>query len=139
MFYSPNISGDAPIYLRITVAGKRAEITTGRECEPKHWNSKTGRLTGTKEDVKNFNAYLDHLQTMLYQAHKQLTEAGEIITADSIKNKFLGKEEKTHTLLEAVKDHNLKMKALIGKEYAAGTLKRFGVLERHLSAFMKEK
>lgn len=133
------ISGDAPIYLRITVAGKRAEITTGRECEPKHWNSKTGRLTGTKEEVKNFNAYLDNLQAMLYQAHKQLTEAGDIITADSIKNKFLGKEEKTHTLLEAVKDHNLKMKALVGKEYAAGTLKRFEVLERHLSAFMQEK
>ena len=56
---------------------------------------------------------------MVYQAHQGLTEAGETITADSIKNKFLGKEEKTHTLLEGVVDHNLKMKALVGKEYAA--------------------
>ncbi|MNY08446.1 hypothetical protein D3C86_1413020 [compost metagenome] len=52
---------------------------------------------------------------------------------------FLGKEEKIHTLLEAVKDHNKKMKALVGKEYAGGTLKRFEVLERHLSAFIQEK
>lgn len=76
---------------------------------------------------------------MVYQAHQGLTEAGETITAVSIKNKFLGKEEKTHTLLKGVVDHNLKMKALVGKEYAAGTLKRFEVLERHLSAFMLEK
>ncbi|WP_316814784.1 site-specific integrase [Pedobacter nyackensis] len=132
-------SGNAPIYLRITVAGKRAETTTGRECEPERWNSKTGRLIGTKEEVKSFNAYLDNLQAMVYQAHQTLTEAGSIITADGIKHVFLGKDEKIHTLLEAVKDHNKKMKALVGKEYAGGTLKRFEVLERHLSAFIQEK
>jgi len=132
-------NGDAPIYLRITVAGKRAEITTGRECEPERWNAKTGRMTGTKDEVKSFNSYLDNLQAMIYQAHQTLTEAKNVITAESIKNLFLGKEEKVHTLLEAVSDHNAKMKALIGKEYADGTLKRFEVLKRHLTAFMKEK
>jgi site-specific recombinase XerD len=133
------LSGDAPIYLRITVGGKRSEITTGRVCEPKQWNSKSGRLNGTKDDVKIFNGYLDNLQAMVYRAHKLLTEAGLEITAESIKNKFSGKEEKTNTLLEAVKDHNAKMKALVGKEYALGTLKRFEVMERHLSAFMLQK
>lgn len=133
------VSGAAPIYLRITVAGKRSEITTGRECEPKQWNSKTGRLSGTKEDVKSLNAYLDNLQAMVYQAHKLLTEAGVEVTSESIKNKFTGKEAQAHTLLEAVKDHNTKMKALVGIEYASGTLKRFEVLERHLVAFMQDQ
>ncbi len=132
-------NGDAPIYLRITVAGKRAEITTGRECNPERWNSKTGRLTGTKDEVKSFNGYLDNLQAMVYQAHQTLTEERNVISAESIKNQFLGKEEKVHTLLEAVRDHNKKMKALIGKEYSDGTLKRFEVLERHLTAFIQEK
>lgn len=45
-------SGSAPIYLRITVEGKRAEIATGRQCDPQRWNSKSGGATGTKEDVK---------------------------------------------------------------------------------------
>jgi hypothetical protein len=86
-----------------------------------------------------FNAYLDNLQTMVYQAHKALIEGNQNITADSIKSLFLGKEEKAHTLLEAIKDRNRKMKALVGKEYAIGTLKRFEVLERHLISFMCEK
>jgi site-specific recombinase XerD len=131
--------GASPIYLRITVAGKRAETTTGRQCEPERWNAKTGRISGTKEDARSFNAYLDNLQGQVYQAHKDLTEANEAITADSIKNRFLGKEEKTHTLLEAIKDHNQKMKALIGKAYASGTFDRFEVLERHVTSFMQEK
>jgi len=29
--------GIAPIYMRITVNGKRAESATGRSCEPERW------------------------------------------------------------------------------------------------------
>jgi hypothetical protein len=47
-------SGLVPIYLRITVNGKRSETTTGRECDPSLWNSIAGRLKGTKEDTKSF-------------------------------------------------------------------------------------
>ena len=34
------------IYLRITVDGKRSEVTTGRECDPEKWNSKAGHAVG---------------------------------------------------------------------------------------------
>lgn len=62
-----------------------------------------------------------------------------MITADAIRNKYLGKAEKSHTLLEAVKDHNEKMKALVGKEFVQGTLNRYKVLERHLENFISSK
>ena len=45
-------SGMAPIYLRITVDGQRAEVTTGRECDPEKWNKKSSRAFGTKEEIK---------------------------------------------------------------------------------------
>jgi hypothetical protein len=59
--------GPAPIYLRITVDGMRSEITTGRECDPLRWNNKSGRATGTKADIRNFNAHLDNLQSKVYK------------------------------------------------------------------------
>lgn len=31
-----------PVYLRITVGGKRAEMTSGLECDPEKWNTKSG-------------------------------------------------------------------------------------------------
>lgn len=43
--------GLMPIYLRITVDGIAKEITTGRECLPERWNSRAGRMMGTKEDA----------------------------------------------------------------------------------------
>ena len=69
-------NGPMPVYLRITVNGKRAETTSGRECLPANWNGKSGRFRGTKEEIKSFNAYLDNLQSQVYDAHKTLTEAG---------------------------------------------------------------
>jgi site-specific recombinase XerD len=132
-------SGSAPIYIRITVSGKRSETTTGRECEPSRWNTGAGRANGTKEDTRAFNAFLDDLQTKVYQAHQLLTEADELITAETIRNKFLGKTEKPRSLIEIFKDHNKKVEALIGKEYAKGTLCRYQTSLKHTIDFLKWK
>jgi len=132
-------SGPAPIYIRITVSGKRSETTTGRECEPSRWNTGAGRANGTKEDTRAFNAFLDDLQTKVYQAHRLLTEADELITAETIRNKFLGKTEKPRSLIEIFKDHNKKVEALIGKEYAKGTLCRYQTSLKHTIDFLKWK
>ncbi|MES2112175.1 MAG: Arm DNA-binding domain-containing protein [Bacteroidota bacterium] len=48
-------TGPAPIYLRITVNGKRAETTTNRNCEPDRWNSQAGRANGTKAEIRLLN------------------------------------------------------------------------------------
>jgi len=130
-------NGLVPIYLRITVNGKRAETSTGRECEPTLWNNTAGRFKGTKEEVKSFNAYLDNLQAQVYAAHGQLTEAGGMITAETLKNKLLGKSEKSRMLISLFKDHNKKVSALVGDEYAAGTLERYETSLRHTRSFLE--
>jgi len=130
-------NGLVPIYLRITVNGKRAETSTGRECEPTLWNSTAGRFKGTKEEIKSFNAYLDNLQAQVYGAHGQLIEAGGMITAESLKNKLLGKSEKSRMLISLFKDHNKKVSALVGDEYAAGTLERYETSLRHTRSFLE--
>lgn len=76
------VSGNAPIYLRITVAGQRYEVSTGRDCDPQRWNPSAGRSNGIKEDVRSFNAYLDNLQNRVSDAHRELMEKGDSITAE---------------------------------------------------------
>ncbi|MDP9079298.1 MAG: site-specific integrase, partial [Bacteroidota bacterium] len=82
---------------------------------------------------------LDNLQSQVYEAHKSLTEARVLITADLIKNKLLGKSEKSRTLITVFKDHNKKVAALVGNEYAAGTLTRYETSLRHTQNFMAWK
>ncbi|WP_313240248.1 site-specific integrase [Sphingobacterium multivorum] len=126
------------IYLRITVDGKRAELSAGREIEPDKWNSKAGKAIGTKEEKKTLNSFLDKFKSDVSAVHTQMVAKGAEIAAESVKLRYLGKDEPapTHTILEAIKEHNLKMEALIGQDYAKGTLKRFQVLERHVEGYV---
>ena len=117
--------GLVPIYLRITVDGQRTELTTSRECDPLKWNNKSGRAVGTKEDIKSFNAFPDNLQARVYEAHSYLFENDKLISAETIKNRMLGKVEKPRMLIEIFLDHNSKMAALLGNEFANGTLERY--------------
>ena len=132
-------SGNLPSYMRITVEGNRAEMATNRECDPKHWNAKGGRAIGTKEDLRILNTHLDHLQNAIYHAHQHVADLGIPITAEATKSCYLGNLSDTHTLLEAVADHNLKMEQLVGKDYVRGTLNRYRLLERHLKVFIPLK
>ena len=93
-------SGPVPIYLRLTVAGKRAETAAGREIDPARWNSKIGRGSGSKENTKTLNAYLDTLLAKVQQAHQSLISSGKAITAENLRNAFGGKAEKQCLLME---------------------------------------
>lgn len=130
-------TGLVPIYLRITVNGKRSETTSGRECDPSNWNGVAGRLKGTKEETKSINAYLDNLQSQVYEAHRSLTESGGIITSETLRNKLLGKSDKCRMLINLFKEHNKKVAALVGKEYAAGTLGRYEISLKHTENYLK--
>jgi site-specific recombinase XerD len=132
-------TGSAPIYLRITVDGKRSEVTTGRSCDPSFWNTSSNRCNGKREEIKSLNAYLDDLQNKIYEAHRQLTEKCTTITAEKLRDHFLGKEEKQRTLIDVFKDHNDKMEALIGAEFSKGTAERYRTSLKHTVDFLQWK
>jgi hypothetical protein len=132
------VSGPIPIYLRLTLNSQRAEISTGRESNPDKWSS-AGYVTGTKEDVKELNAYLDAIKSKVYEAHRYLLIIGDMITVESIKNKYLGKEERVRLLIEIFQDHNNQVEALVGKEFAAGTLERYKTSLKHTQDYLKWK
>lgn len=83
------VNGSMPIYMRITVDGIPKEISLGRKCEPLRWNTNTGRATGTKEETKKLNEFLNTVQTKVYEARRQLIEKSGIC-AHNTAMKYLG-------------------------------------------------
>ena len=90
------LKGPMPIYLRITVDGGAKEISIARDCDTDRWNANAGRVYGTKEDAKLLNAYLDTLQTKVYEVRRQLLEKDESITAESLKDSLRGTNQKSN-------------------------------------------
>ncbi|WP_317198317.1 site-specific integrase [Mucilaginibacter ginkgonis] len=96
-------------------------------------------MKGNKEEVRSFNAYLDNLQYQVYETHRVMTDARKVITAETLKNSLLGKGDKPLMLLNIFKDHNRKVAALIGDEYASGTLTRYETSLKHTRNFLEWK
>jgi len=131
--------GAMPIYMRITVNGKRADMSAGRECEPVKWNSQAGRAIGTKEEIKSLNNYLDSLQSKVRDAHQVLIDANQTITTESLLNQFTGKTQKSRYLMQLFTEHNTKVKALIGNGFEANTLKGYNTSEKHLTGYLQNE
>jgi hypothetical protein len=67
-------------------------------------------------------------------------EIDKKVTAENIKNLFLEKSDKAkHMLMEVFKYHNNQMAALLGQEYAPGTLERYETSYRHTKSFLQWK
>ncbi|MEJ7822998.1 MAG: site-specific integrase [Chitinophagaceae bacterium] len=128
-----------PIYIRITVNGKRIELSAKREVDPTKWNSHAGRAIGTKEEIKTLNAYLDTFQMKLYEAQRQLLECGKPFTAESLKNKMTGKEERPRMLVEIIQQHNDSIKTLIGLDYSKATWVKYNTTQKHIEEFLQWK
>ena len=130
-----------PIYVRLTVDGKRAEWSVQRNCSPGvKWNQKLGRATGTKEDTRILNAYLDAIQGNIFTIQKEYALRNEPVNADQIRSRILHKtEEKRHGLLEVYKYHNLQFEKLVGLEYSDGTFRKFKSAIKSLKAFIEWK
>ena len=134
-----NLKGSQLIYLRITVNGQRVEWSTKRECAPSKWNAAAGRAKGTKEDARSLNAYLDLLQSKVYDAQYDLCREGLAVSAELIKNKLIGKVEKSQTLISVFEGHNKTIELLIGKSYAKGTWTKYETTLMHVRDFLKWK
>jgi len=121
----------APIYMRITVNGKRAEMATFRYIEPKRWNKEAGYVKGTKQEIKELNEYLDILRSRVYQAQRELLEDNKAVTALALRNKVQGKTGTQKTLLEVFHYHNDMMSEQVPAEYSPTTLIRFKTTLNH--------
>lgn len=128
-----------PIYMRITVNGAFRDISIKRFWDTKHWNAGLGRAKGTREEDRKLNSYLELLSSKVYQAKKQLVDEDREVSAESIKNILLGREEEKHMILTAFKQHNAQIKALVGKDFAKATLTRYTTAHDHTAAFIKWK
>ncbi|MEO6000800.1 MAG: site-specific integrase [Chitinophagaceae bacterium] len=132
-------NGTAPVYVRVTVDSGRFEFATKCRIEPKKWNSIAQKANGTNEEARSINAYLKTIEMQVYNAHRELMEEATPLTAQNLKKKLFGNEKEIISLVDVFKNHNQQLAALVEKEYAPATVKRYDTALRHVRNFLKWK
>lgn len=134
-----NANGLLPIYVRLTVDGKRLEFSTKKFVEKSKWSSELSKMKGTTDEARSINSYLDLMKSKVLDAQMELLHRNEILSIENFKIKILGTEERQRMLVPIFQDHNNKIKELVGKEYAPGTLERYTTSLKHTIEFMQWK
>ncbi|WP_215222758.1 site-specific integrase [Echinicola shivajiensis] len=127
--------GKVPVHCRITVDGKRVEISVKKEIEWGLWDHGKGKVKGNNPESRTFNSFLEHFRAQILESYQELFVEKKNITAQSVKNKFLGIEEETHTLMELIDYHNIQNHGIL----AEGTLKNYRTTKKHLLEFLENK
>ncbi len=131
-----NSEGESGVYLRITVDGKRSEISTKNYVHKDKWNSAKGRSKGTSEEARATNNSIESFEIRARNIYSTFLERGRVITSETIKNELLGVEDKMRTLTALFEQVYLDMKSKTGNGFAKGTVKNWAVTNRHLKEFI---
>lgn len=103
-------TGPVDIYARITLNGKRSEISTGECYDPEKWSTTADRPVNTNtEDAKMLVACLETVRRKIFASFQSMHNDGKEVSAKSIKSRYLGKDENHLYLVKIFEDHNNKV------------------------------
>ena len=102
-----NKQGVAPIEATIIVDNERTIVQLQRKVEPTKFDTKKQLVKGKGEDTKDTNEYLSLMKAKFYEAQTSLIKLDLAVTAQSVKDMFLGKIKGNQcTLFELYDEHN---------------------------------
>lgn len=94
-------NGLCMVYARLTINGRRIEISTNRKIQEKLWNAKLQKAQGVSMEAKSLNNHIEAMRSSLYQHHSRLVTIGKTVTPLLLKNEFLGISDDRKSLQEA--------------------------------------
>lgn len=131
--------GTMPIMARITVNGTVAHFSTKLCILPEKWDMNTNRVKGSSRDAKDVNYLLAEIQASISNSYHNLQRRDGIVTAESVKNDFLGISEHHETILNLFKKHNDNFKLQVGISKSKATYQKYERTYNHIEVFLKKK
>lgn len=131
--------GLIPIYLRITVNGERAEISTNQKIELSKWDSVVQQAKGRSVSARILNDYLDSQQNHIRKDYNSLIEKGEIVSANKLKDMLTGKYLKYYYLVDIFEKNNKLVELEIGSKYTKDTFIRYQISIERLKKFLLQE
>jgi site-specific recombinase XerD len=128
-------NGEFPIYARITLDGKRVELSTKKTCEENKWDTYRQELKGRSEHARTINHYLMNFKNQVQEKFNELERKGIEVNVDMLKGEITGTSSFDKYLLKVFQENNI----LIAKEtdnYSKSTLGQYATTLDRLEKFI---
>ena len=132
--------GTVPVMGRITVDGTQAQFSCKVTANPKLWDTKGGRMTGKSMQALEVNRKLDKMRVSINKHYQEILDRDNYVTAEKVKNAFLGLEYRCQTLLKVYAQYNEDYEKLYKAGMRSwGSLRRYRCVYRHLQEFLQSR
>jgi site-specific recombinase XerD len=127
--------GFAPICARVTVNGKRTEISVKRSVLVSQWDAKKGLAKGSRKETVELNMFLDQFKAKIINTYQQMLLKENAIDGVAIRDKVLGSGQSGVTLISLIEYHNQEQVSKL----AHGTMKNYYTTQRYISKFLNAR
>lgn len=134
-----NKKGVAPIRMRITIDGERADLTTGIEIQEEKWDTEEQRVKGIDELTNEYNNTLITLRTLAWECYNHNRRNSYPNNAEIIKSYILAKDKPNYTLVDALDYQIANLKARVGNDVAALTVKKYETIKRKILDYLNKR
>lgn len=128
--------------MRITANGTRVECNTGKSIEPNLWNQAKERVKGSSKKAVDLNNFIDDTEIKMFKLFQEMQEDGSVVTAQELYNRYfnIGPHKKVERMIIVTfQEHNQECRALMGRDFELGTIKKYETITRLLQQYIKKK
>ncbi|GGF73158.1 site-specific integrase [Wenyingzhuangia marina] len=127
--------GFATIYFRITINSKRANISLNKKVKIDSWDNSKSKFKGNSNEARIINQYLKEEESKIAKAYQELEYEEKLITAQLVKARYLGTDQKHKSLQDLITYHNQFVEKKIHKD----TLRSYKTSQKYLWSYINEK
>lgn len=135
-------SGEVPVYARITANGTRVDFSTQKCIAENLWSQAKERAKGSSKKAIDLNNYIDDMEIGVFKVMQEMQKEGAVVTARELYNRFfnIGPHKKVERMIIATfHEHNQECRALMGRDFELGTIKKYETITRLLQRYIKKK
>ena len=123
---------------RITVDGTMAQFSCKQSCDPAIWEAKGGHAKGKTIAARDINRELDKIKASIVKHYQEIMIRDGYVTAEKVKNSFLGLEYRKQTLMSIFEQWNTEYaKQVEGGLKAKNTYERYKAVYKHVGDFLQ--
>jgi site-specific recombinase XerD len=131
-----NRKGETGIMVRITLDGEITQFSSKLKVNPDNWDTKSGKVIGNTMEARQLNTILENIKASIIRHYREIEWQDTHVTAEKIRNAFLGVTVKAQMLLVVFKNHNDDLSKRIGKDITEAGVEKYQRTRQRLADFM---
>jgi len=118
-------SGQVPVMGRITINGTMSQFSCKLTVRSTLWDAKANKVAGKSLEAQRINEKLENIKTNIGKQYQRLCDRDSYITAEKVRNAFLGMGDDCRLLLQTFDEYLAKFQKRVGKDRSISTFNNY--------------